>query len=136
MQHLGTFKGHFDLSRIGARRHDEVVLHLAVVAVVHEIDAAVDVPKMNFSKPWDACQPFPRIIAKVVVIADRERIGAESFSRRLTVDQRHAHVRAQLVAGFLQAECRVLIGNQQPVSGTRRGKTHARRFLPQVGLEA
>ena len=73
-----SLKAESDFGGIGAGRHAEVVFELAVVAVavVHEVDAGVDIAIFDSAKLRNILVPFGGVIADEVVALPGETVSA------------------------------------------------------------
>ena len=60
--------------RIRARRHCKIVFKMALVAVIHQVDAGVDFLVLYLGVVWNICVPVPRI-ASDKVIAGAGKLG-------------------------------------------------------------
>ena len=63
MDGRGPFEGQPDLIRIGPWRHDEVVLHGALVPIIGEIDAGIDLVVLDLGIGRNVGPPLGRVIA-------------------------------------------------------------------------
>ena len=63
-----------DVSRLRARRHDEVVFELALVPVIDDVDAGIDAGVLDFAIAVNASLPQPRIAADQMVRDARQRL--------------------------------------------------------------
>lgn len=84
---LLPFVAQADRRGIRTRRHHEVVLEPAALAVPHEIDARIDARLSHAREVRDVAQPFRRIAPGQEVAAGRERsLGGERL-RQVGIDQ-------------------------------------------------
>ncbi len=83
-------KAKCDLIWIGARRDDEVVLELPLLAVVNEVDARVDTAVAHLRERRDVRAPMRRIVADEVVGLARQLVDAAHGGRRSRADDAHS----------------------------------------------
>lgn len=62
----GPFEGQPDLTRVGPRRHDEVVLQFALVPVIGEIDAWIGIVVLDLGIGRNVGAPLGRVVADEV----------------------------------------------------------------------
>ena len=64
---LCALEGELDLIRIGARGDDQVVFELALVAVIGEVNAGIDVLVPDLGVGRDIRPPLLRVVAEEVI---------------------------------------------------------------------
>ena len=115
LQFVRTFEVERDLLRVRTRCDDEVVFELALVAVVDEVDAGIDVLVTDLRVGRDIGAPLRRIFADEVVRLSRLLIEAahHGFTRRA----HEAHSQRDGLYGRLCVVFRIRIGFRQHQHG-------------------
>ena len=90
VQPVGALEVEHDAVGIGARTHHEVVLDLALRAVVHEVDAGVEVLILHPGVGGNIGPPLRWIAADEVVGLARKFLRADDVRRRVGADVDHA----------------------------------------------
>src|ERR1019366_5724696 len=78
-QPLGPSEAEFNLPGIGFRREHEVVLQLALVAVVNQVHPGIDLPILHSAKCRNIALPLGRIFADEVVALACEFIDSANL---------------------------------------------------------
>src|SRR5262249_53337154 len=78
-----------DAPRIGARRDDEIVFELFLIATPDQIYAGIDVFVFDPRVIYDVRSPTPRIVAEKVVQSARQLIQPNNACLRIRANQSH-----------------------------------------------
>ena len=80
---------HGDRAWVSSRRDHEVVFKLALVAVIDEVDAGIDVVELDFRIRWNVRAPQRGVGPEKVVDLTWKRVDALCRRGRLAADQAH-----------------------------------------------
>ena len=150
-------KGKADSARIGARRHDEIVLQPALVPMIDQIDARVDARELHLSVGRYPGTPPPRIAADEVIRLTRKLLSRRGYRVPIGADQPHSEQlnfgfrvpferfdfrsggvgpMERWARGWLQRENGFRRSDEEGVSGAFGQKLHARVGLARVRLKS
>ena len=155
LERPGTVDGQCNLARVSTGRDQQVVLELALVAVVHQVDARVDVGVLDAREVGHARAPLAGVIADQVVA--RVRLFVQGLQRGILVcaierEANHCAVarfrfavtsqatdaarRVLACASGLQADHCFGRGQEQVEACIAREKANLRVALASIGFEA
>ncbi len=125
-----------DLVRIRSGRENEVVLELALIAVVDEIDSGIDVLVADFAVGRHVPSPLRRIAADEVVRLAGELVDAACEGLARGAHEAHTQRDAFCIRGGLREHQHGFVRSQiEAVARTAREETHILVRLAAIRLE-
>ena len=127
---------HVDALRVRARREHEIVFELALLAVVDDVDAGIDVAVAHFAETRHAGAPRGRIVAREIVRHGRRRVFADDCSGMSGAVEAQANCGRWLRGIRLQRDDGFARRQEQRLAGAARGVANRSIELAAIFLES